>query len=85
MTLPGVGRKTANVLRLAQRLGLGRRGDGVEAVLNDMVPDDEKARSCHLLQLHGRVRCHARLPECSARVIQTLGLHPPENQGGRGH
>ena len=81
--LPGVGRKTANVVlneafgeptlavdthvfRVARRIGFSRSTtpDGVERDLVPQVPAAYARAAHHLLILHGRYLCKARLPEC---------------------
>ncbi len=81
--LPGVGRKTANVVlnvafgeatmavdthifRLGNRTGIAP-GANVRAVENGLVkriPKEMLRDAHHLLILHGRYVCKARLPEC---------------------
>ncbi len=90
--LPGVGRKTANVVlgnafatnegvvvdthvgRLAVRLGLTNETDPVkvEKVLMRLIPRDDWALVSHLLIFHGRRICVARLPKCSACVLNDI-------------
>jgi endonuclease-3 len=84
VALPGVGRKTANVIRsvaldepglpvdthvgrLAIRLGLTEETDPVkvEAVLDPMVPADERGLFSLRLILHGRRICTARRAACA--------------------
>jgi endonuclease-3 len=81
--LPGVGRKTANVVlnvafgeatmavdthvfRLGNRTGLapGKTVREVEDGLVRRIPPDLLRSAHHLLILHGRYVCRARLPEC---------------------
>jgi endonuclease III len=81
--LPGVGRKTANVLlnvafgeptmavdthvfRLGNRTGIapGKTPREVEDALVSRIPPDLLRAAHHLLILHGRYVCKARLPEC---------------------
>jgi endonuclease-3 len=81
--LPGVGRKTANVVlnvafgestmavdthifRLGNRTGIapGRTPRAVEDGLVRKCPPDLLRQAHHLLILHGRYVCKARLPEC---------------------
>ena len=83
VTLPGVGRKTANVVmncafgaetfavdthvfRVGNRTGLarGKTPEKVEALLEKRVPQPFRLHAHHLLILHGRYTCKARLPEC---------------------
>lgn len=82
-SLPGVGRKTANVVlneifgeptlavdthvfRVAHRTGLsgGKTPDAVERDLLALVPERHARAAHHLLILHGRHLCKARVPEC---------------------
>lgn len=87
--LPGVGRKTANVVlgnafginegvvvdthvqRLTRRLGLTREADpiGIEKALMPLFPREDWALLSHLLIWHGRRRCFARKPDCTACVV----------------
>ena len=81
--LPGVGRKTANVVlnvafgeatmavdthifRLGNRTGLapGANVRAVEDALMKRIPPEMLRDAHHLLILHGRYVCKARLPEC---------------------
>jgi endonuclease-3 len=81
--LPGVGRKTANVVmncafgaetfavdthvfRVSNRTGLapGKNVDEVERKLDAVTPPPFRRIAHHLLILHGRYVCKARLPEC---------------------
>ena len=86
MKLPGVGRKTAQVVssvafgdpdalpvdthvfRVANRIGLVE-GAGtplkVERGLKRVIPRGDWGRVHHLLILHGRYTCTARIPDCS--------------------
>jgi endonuclease-3 len=89
--LPGVGRKTANVVlnvafgrptipvdthvfRVANRTKLapGDDPEEVEAKLLKFTPDDFKPIAHHLLILHGRYVCVARLPRCPECAINDL-------------
>jgi endonuclease III len=81
--LPGVGRKTANVVlnvafgqstmavdthifRLGNRTGIapGANVRAVEDALMKRIPPELLRDAHHLLILHGRYVCKARLPEC---------------------
>ena len=81
--LPGVGRKTANVVlnvafgeatmavdthifRLGNRTGIapGKTPRAVEDALVRRIPPDMLRDAHHLLILHGRYVCKARVPEC---------------------
>ncbi|HEY3326840.1 MAG TPA: endonuclease III [Novimethylophilus sp.] len=89
--LPGVGRKTANVMlntafghptiavdthifRLGNRIGLapGKTPLEVEQKLLKAVPKEYLHDAHHLLILHGRYTCIARLPKCPECVINDL-------------
>ena len=86
--LPGVGRKTANVVlnegfglptiavdthifRVSNRTGLapGKNPEQVEQALYKVVPKKYLKDSHHLLLLHGRYTCKARVPSCKKCVI----------------
>jgi endonuclease-3 len=90
-SLPGVGRKTANVIlntafgqptiavdthifRLGNRIGLapGKTPLEVEQKLLKVVPREYLHDAHHLLILHGRYVCVARLPKCPDCVINDL-------------
>ena len=89
--LPGVGRKTANVIlytafgqptiavdthifRLGNRIGLapGKTPLEVELKLMKAVPPAYLHDAHHLLILHGRYVCVARVPKCGQCVINDL-------------
>lgn len=90
--LPGVGRKTANVVlgnafnkaegvvvdthvaRLSQRLRLTKHTDPekIEADLMKIVPREHWTMWSHWLIWHGRRRCFARKPDCSACEVLRL-------------
>ncbi len=90
--LPGVGRKTANVVlgnafnksegvvvdthvaRLSQRLRLTKQTDPekIEADLMKIVPRQHWTMWSHWLIWHGRRRCFARKPDCSACEVFQL-------------
>ncbi|HEX5539918.1 MAG TPA: endonuclease III [Methylophilaceae bacterium] len=89
--LPGVGRKTANVIlntafgqptiavdthifRLGNRIGLapGKTPLEVELKLMKTVPKQYLHDAHHLLILHGRYVCVARVPKCGECVINDL-------------
>src|SRR5215510_9296819 len=84
LTLPGVGRKTANivldthVMRLSQRLGLTKNTnpDKIEFDLTPLVPEKQRVRFCHLLQYHGRRVCIAKSPRCPVCTIRPLCPYP---------
>jgi endonuclease III len=83
LTLPGVGRKTANVVlseafgvpalavdthvfRVAARLGLarGKTPGETEALLKEVIPEEDWGKAHHWLIQHGRRLCSARTPNC---------------------
>lgn len=97
MALPGVGRKTANVVmntafgeetfavdthifRVSNRTGLAPGKDvlAVELKLEKVVPPPYRRDAHHLLILHGRYVCKARLPECWRCVIADLCRYQPK-------
>jgi endonuclease-3 len=97
MKLPGVGRKTANVVmntafgaetfavdthifRVANRTGLAPGKDplAVELKLDKVTPPPFRRDAHHLLILHGRYVCKARLPECWRCVIADLCRYKPK-------
>jgi endonuclease III len=95
--LPGVGRKTANVVmncafgaetfavdthvfRVANRTGLapGKNPLEVETKLDRLVPPPYRRDAHHLLILHGRYVCKARLPECWRCIVADLCRYRPK-------
>ena len=80
LRLPGVGRKTANLLlgdiykrpgsvvciRICNLLGLasGKEPAKVEQQLRAILPPEESSDFCHRIVLHGRAVCVARKPAC---------------------
>jgi endonuclease III len=93
--LPGVGRKTANVVlnvafgeptmavdthifRLGNRTGIapGKTPREVEDALVACIPPDLLRDAHHLLILHGRYVCKARVPECWHCVGAPWCRHP---------
>jgi endonuclease-3 len=89
--LPGVGRKTANVIlntifnepaiavdthifRISNRINIapGENVLQVEKKLMKVTPKEFLKDAHHLLILHGRYTCTARLPKCSSCVINDL-------------
>jgi len=91
VALPGVGRKSANVVlnvwfhhptipvdthvfRVATRLGLTRERtpEATEMALLKRVPQAYLLDAHHLLLLHGRYTCTARLPKCTDCVLASL-------------
>jgi endonuclease-3 len=96
-TLPGVGRKTANVVmnvafgqetfavdthvfRVSNRTGLapGKTPLEVEAKLEKVTPPPYRREAHHLLILHGRYVCKARVPECWRCVIADICRYRPK-------
>ena len=94
IALPGVGRKTANVVlnvgfgeerfavdthiyRLSNRSGLarGKTPFEVEKQLDKTVPAPYRKQAHHLLILHGRNVCQARLPLCYNCCIQSVCVY----------
>jgi endonuclease-3 len=97
IALPGVGRKTANVVmntafgaetfavdthifRISNRTGLAPGKDvlKVELKLDAVTPPPYRRDAHHLLILHGRYVCKARLPECWRCVISDLCRYRPK-------
>jgi endonuclease III len=95
--LPGVGRKTANVVmncafgaetfavdthvfRVSNRTGLapGKTPLEVETKLDRVTPPPYRRDAHHLLILHGRYVCKARLPECWRCVVADLCRYQPK-------
>jgi endonuclease-3 len=95
--LPGVGRKTANVVmncafgaetfavdthvfRVSNRTGLAPGGnvDDVERRLDRVTPAPYRRDAHHLLILHGRYVCKARLPLCWRCVVADLCRYRPK-------
>jgi len=95
--LPGVGRKTANVVmnvafgqetfavdthvfRVSNRTGLapGKNPLEVEAKLEKVTPPPYRREAHHLLILHGRYVCKARVPECWRCVIADICRYKPK-------
>ena len=95
--LPGVGRKTANVVmncafgaetfavdthvfRVANRTGLAPGKDVIEVErgLDAATPPPYRRDAHHLLILHGRYVCKARLPECWRCVVADLCRYQPK-------
>jgi endonuclease-3 len=97
IALPGVGRKTANVVmntafgaetfavdthvfRVSNRTGLapGKNPLEVELKLDAVTPQPYRRDAHHLLILHGRYVCKARLPECWRCVIADICRYNPK-------
>jgi endonuclease-3 len=97
IALPGVGRKTANVVmntafgaetfavdthvfRVANRTGLapGKNPLEVELALDKATPQPFRRDAHHLLILHGRYVCKARVPECWRCVVADLCRYKPK-------
>lgn len=97
MELPGVGRKTANVVmntafgaetfavdthifRVGNRTRLapGKNPLEVELNLDRVTPPPYRRGAHHLLILHGRYVCKARLPECWRCVIADICRYQPK-------
>jgi endonuclease-3 len=95
--LPGVGRKTANVVmncafgaetfavdthvfRVSNRTGLAPGKDvlEVERGLDAVTPQPYRRDAHHLLILHGRYVCKARVPECWRCVVADLCRYQPK-------
>ncbi len=95
--LPGVGRKTANVVlntifgeptvavdthifRVANRTGLAPGSDvlKVEEALIRRTPQAFILDCHHLLILHGRYVCKARIPECWRCVVRAVCHFSPK-------
>jgi len=70
-----------HVARLSRRLGLAseKTAEKVEAVLQKLVLRDDWTIFSHWLIWHGRRRCSARKPKCSACEIAALC---PSEKGG---
>jgi endonuclease-3 len=105
MALPGVGRKTANVVmntafgaetfaidthifRVCNRTRLapGKNPLEVELKLDKATPPPYRRDAHHLLILHGRYVCKARVPECWRCVIADICRYRPKTPapGGAG-
>ncbi len=97
MALPGVGRKTANVVmntafgaetfavdthvfRVSNRTGLapGKSPLDVELGLDRSTPAPFRRDAHHLLILHGRYVCKARVPECWRCVVAEICRYQPK-------
>ncbi|MBV8687188.1 MAG: endonuclease III [Alphaproteobacteria bacterium] len=101
--LPGVGRKTANVVmncafgaetfavdthvfRVSNRTGLAPGKDvlEVERKLDAVTPPPWRREAHHLLILHGRYLCKARLPECWRCPVADLCRYQPKTPPPQG-
>ena len=97
--LPGVGRKTANVVlntafgeptiavdthifRVANRTGLGpgKTVLKVEQKLLKFTPERYRKDAHHLLILHGRYTCTARMPKCPVCTIKEFCDYRPKTR-----
>jgi endonuclease-3 len=86
--LPGVGRKTANVIlntafgepTIAVGLAPGKTPRAVEDKLLELVPDEYKRDAHHWLILHGRYVCKARKPVCPECRIADLCEYPDKTR-----
>jgi endonuclease-3 len=97
--LPGVGRKTANVVmncafgaetfpvdthvfRVSNRTGLapGKNVDEVERKLDATTPGPYRRDAHHLVILHGRYVCKARLPECWRCPVADICRYRPKTR-----
>ncbi|MEA3003774.1 MAG: endonuclease [Sphingomonadales bacterium] len=69
-----------HVYRVSNRTGLapGRNVNEVEAKLEKMVPSPYRREAHHLLILHGRYVCKARVPECWRCVIADICRYRPK-------
>jgi endonuclease-3 len=102
--LPGVGRKTANVVlnvifgqptmavdthvfRLGNRTGIapGKTPREVEDTLVRRIPPELLLTAHHLLILHGRYCCKARLPECWRCVAAEPCRYPTKTLAKQGN
>ena len=72
--LPGVGRKTANVFRVANRLKLGiaKTPEEMEQKLQKAIPKEKWSAAHHWLIYHGRRVCKARKPLCETCFLNHL-------------
>ena len=85
--LPGVGRKTANLLlgdlvvvdthciRISNRLGLVdnlKEPEKIETALRKILPPESSSDFCHCIVLHGRAVCDARSPRCEVCCVRDL-------------
>jgi endonuclease-3 len=83
--LPGVGRKTANVVLNTAfsnrtRIAPGKNVLEVEKRLVRLVPEEFLRDAHHWLILHGRYVCTARKPKCGECLIADLCEFPPRQR-----
>ena len=94
--LPGVGRKTANVVLsnafdipglavVSHRLGLSDAKDpeGTESQLCALIPREKWGKAHHWLIYHGRQVCSARAPKCGDCLLADLCPFYKEQQNHR--
>ena len=86
LTLPGVGRKTANLLLgdLYKAPGavvcdthcirITNKPEKVERQLRAILPPEESSDFCHRIVLHGRAVCTARKPACERCTLRPYCL-----------
>ena len=85
LALPGVGRKSANLImgdvfgkpaiRLCNRIGLVdnvKEPQKVEMLLWQIIPPEEGSDLCHRFVLHGRAVCDARKPACESCCLADI-------------
>ena len=68
LSLPGVGRKTANLI-LGDVYGKPVK---VEEDLRKLLPPEESSDFCHRIVLHGRAVCDARKPKCDICCMKSF-------------
>ena len=80
LTLPGVGRKTANLLLGDLYKAPGavvcdtQEPEKVERQLRAILPPEESSDFCHRIVLHGRAVCTARKPACERCTLRPYCL-----------
>ena len=81
LSLPGVGRKTANlILGDVHHTPDGTKDPGkVEKQLRACLPPEESNDFCHRLVLHGRAVCRARKPDCPNCTLRPWCDHFQKN------
>jgi endonuclease-3 len=69
-----------HIFRVSNRTGLAPGKDvlKVEMALERVVPQPYRRDAHHLLILHGRYTCKARLPECWRCVIADICRYQPK-------